>query len=62
MTSRIEQTRAAVLRFADGSWGRQGQIAAAAAPDIVWTVPGHGKISGTHRGPEEGVPVRADAG
>ena len=23
------------------------------APDITWTAPGQGKISGTHRGPEE---------
>ena len=54
MTSGIEQTRAAVLRFAAGIMAAdQGQIAAAAAPDITWTVPGHGKISGTHRGPEE---------
>ena len=43
-----------MLRFADGIMGAgEGQIAASAAPDIVWTVPGHGKISGTHRGPEE---------
>ena len=43
-----------MLRFADGIMGAgEGEIAASAAPDIVWTVPGHGKISGTHRGPEE---------
>lgn len=54
MTSGIEQTRAAVLRFAASVIAAdRAQIAAAAAPDITWTVPGHGKISGTYRGPEE---------
>lgn len=41
MTSVIEQTGAAVLRFAAGIMAAdQGQIAAAAAPDITWAVPG----------------------
>ncbi len=41
MTSAIEQTGAAVLRFAAGIMAAdQGQIAAAAAPDITWAVPG----------------------
>ena len=54
MTSGIEQTRAAVLRLAAGIMAAdRGQIAAVAAPDITWTAPGQGKISGTHRGPEE---------
>ena len=63
MTSGMEQTRAAMLRFADGIMAAdQGEIAATAVPDITWAVPCHGKISGTYRGPEEVYRVRADAG
>ena len=40
MSSAIEQTGAAVLRFAAGIMAAdQGQIAAAAAPEITWAVP-----------------------
>jgi len=36
----MEQTRAAVLRFAAGVMAAdRAQIAAAATPDITWTVP-----------------------
>lgn len=41
-----------MLRLAAGIMAADhGQIAAAAAPDITCTVPGHGKVSGTYRGP-----------